>query len=30
LIWTTMKQCSYIVNGLRIAGFTGGWLDSVQ
>ncbi|HTB51805.1 MAG TPA: glucoamylase family protein [Ferruginibacter sp.] len=27
LIWKTMKQCSYIVNGLRIAGFTGGWLD---
>jgi hypothetical protein len=30
LIWKTMKQCSYIVDGLRIAGFTGGWLDSAK
>ncbi len=26
LIWKTMKQCPYIVNGLRRAGFRGGWL----
>jgi hypothetical protein len=28
LIWTVMKQCTYIINGLKIAGFTGGWLDA--
>jgi hypothetical protein len=27
MIWKMMKQCPYIINGLRIAGFTGGWLD---
>lgn len=27
LIWETMKKNPYIVNGLRRAGFTGGWLD---
>jgi hypothetical protein len=27
LIWRLLKQCPYIVNGLRHAGFRGGWLD---
>jgi hypothetical protein len=26
LIWRLMRNCSYIVTGLRRAGFTGGWL----
>jgi len=26
LIWTLMRRCPYIVDGLRRAGFTGGWL----
>jgi hypothetical protein len=26
-VWNTIKQCEYITNGLRRAGFTGGWLD---
>lgn len=26
LIWRLMQSCSYIVSGLRRAGFTGGWL----
>jgi hypothetical protein len=26
LIWRLMRQCPYIVEGLRRAGFTGGWL----
>jgi hypothetical protein len=26
--WQLMQQCPYLVNGLRRAGFTGGWLDS--
>jgi hypothetical protein len=30
LIWKIMKQCPYIVTGLRIAGFTGGWLDTIK
>jgi len=25
-LWRSMKQCPYIVNGLRRAGFSGGWL----
>ncbi|MDX6403791.1 MAG: hypothetical protein QOH70_1246 [Blastocatellia bacterium] len=25
-LWSLMKKCPYIVNGLRRAGFTGGWL----
>lgn len=25
-LWQLMRQCRYIVNGLRRAGFTGGWL----
>jgi len=27
LIWNVMKRCPPLVNGLRKAGFTGGWLD---
>jgi hypothetical protein len=26
LLWRLMRDCSYVVNGLRRAGFTGGWL----
>jgi hypothetical protein len=26
LLWRLMRNCPYIVNGLRRAGFTGGWL----
>lgn len=26
LVWRLMRQCPYIVKGLRRAGFTGGWL----
>lgn len=28
LIWETMKKNKYILNGLRKAGFTGGWLET--
>lgn len=27
LIWNTIRNCSYIVEGLRRAGFRGGWLN---
>lgn len=27
LIWNIMKQCPYIIDGLKIAGFQNGWLD---
>jgi hypothetical protein len=27
-LWRLMRTCPYIVNGLRRAGFTGGWLQS--
>ncbi len=27
LIWNIIKKCLYVTNGLRRAGFTGGWLD---
>jgi hypothetical protein len=30
LIWRLMRNCPYIVNGLRRAGFTGGWLDTKE
>lgn len=30
LIWNTLKKNTYIVNGLRKAGFTGGWLDKTR
>jgi len=26
LLWRLMRDCPYLVNGLRRAGFTGGWL----
>lgn len=26
LIWNTIKKCPYIINGLKRAGFSGGWL----
>jgi len=26
-LWNLMRQCPYLKNGLRRAGFTGGWLD---
>jgi len=29
-LWRLMRQCSYIVTGLRRAGFRGGWLGSVE
>ncbi len=28
LIWNLMRQCSYIIRGLRRAGFSGGWLEA--
>jgi hypothetical protein len=28
LIWNLMKRCPYVVDGLKRAGFTGGWLES--
>ena len=27
LTWRLMKNCHYLVNGMRRAGFAGGWLD---
>jgi len=27
LIWKLMRQCPYIIKGLRLAGFSGGWLE---
>ncbi|MEO6314093.1 MAG: glucoamylase family protein [Chitinophagaceae bacterium] len=29
LIWTTMKQCPYLVTGLQRAGFANGWIDRI-
>ena len=29
LIWNTIKKNTYIINGLRRAGFTGGWLEQM-
>ena len=29
LIWTLMSRCPFVISGLRIAGFNGGWLSSV-
>jgi hypothetical protein len=28
LIWKIMRKCPYIIDGLRKAGFSGGWLDN--
>lgn len=30
LVWRLMKQCPYLVTGLRRAGFCGGWLSEVE
>jgi hypothetical protein len=30
LVWKIMRKCGYIVEGLRRAGFRGGWLDDRQ
>ncbi|HEY8185067.1 MAG TPA: glucoamylase family protein [Pyrinomonadaceae bacterium] len=29
ILWSLMKKCPYVVEGLRGAGFAGGWLDSL-
>ncbi|CAN5387147.1 glucoamylase family protein [soil metagenome] len=29
LIWNCMKQCPYVIKGLQVAGFSGGWLDKI-
>jgi hypothetical protein len=29
LIWRLMRRCSYLVHGLRQAGFSGGWLNTL-
>jgi hypothetical protein len=28
LIWNLMKNCDYVISGLRQAGFSGGWMDA--
>ena len=30
LVWRLMRECPSIVNGLRRAGFTGGWLGAAS
>jgi hypothetical protein len=30
LLWRLMRRCPYIIDGLRRAGFTGGWLGNVE
>ncbi|HWN82535.1 MAG TPA: glucoamylase family protein [Candidatus Udaeobacter sp.] len=30
LVWRTMRKNPHVVRGLRAAGFSGGWLDSLQ
>jgi hypothetical protein len=30
LVWRTLRRNPHIVRGLRVAGFTGGWLDSTE
>ena len=30
LIWETLKKSAHVINGLRRAGFQGGWLDKVK
>ncbi|HMR86668.1 MAG TPA: glucoamylase family protein [Saprospiraceae bacterium] len=30
LLWNTMKKNPYIINGLKKAGFSGGWLDKIN
>ena len=28
MLWSLMRNCPYIANGLRRAGFSGGWLGA--
>jgi hypothetical protein len=28
MIWRLMRGNRYVIEGLRLAGFTGGWLDA--
>jgi hypothetical protein len=30
LVWRHLRQNPYIIDGLRRAGFTGGWLDAAE
>ncbi len=30
LVWRTLRKNPHVVRGLRVAGFTGGWLDSTR
>ena len=30
LIWEIMRNCPHIIEGLRKAGFSGGWLDAIK
>jgi hypothetical protein len=30
LLWRLMRQCPYLVRGLRRAGFSGGWLETIK
>jgi hypothetical protein len=30
MIWTLMRGCEYLIDGLKAAGFGGGWLDARQ
>jgi hypothetical protein len=30
LLWNLLRKCPYLVNGLRRAGFTGGWLEGAR
>jgi hypothetical protein len=30
LVWQLMRECPYVVAGLRAAGFTGGWLHDAH
>ena len=30
LLWRLMRQCPYLVSGLRRAGFSGGWLEALN
>jgi hypothetical protein len=30
LTWKIMRKCPYIINGLRRAGFSGGWLEQIK
>jgi hypothetical protein len=28
LLWKVMRQCPYLINGLKVAGFSEGWLNN--